>query len=116
MFTKPTLGSPRGRGRGGLGTPRGDEQPCARLSQCPVPCASFLHQLSPCVPPCQDPPDMLQCLGQPFSAFILMAGEIRTIFPAPITLVLGHGNISIGTQQPHLLTKLRKATKCPSSV
>lgn len=57
-------------------------------------------------------PTRLQRLSQPFSAFILMAGDIHTIFPAPITLASGHGNISISMQQPHPLTKLCKA-KCP---
>ena len=59
---------------------------------------------------------MLQYLSQPFSAFILMAEEIHTILPAPITLASGHGNTSIGTQKPRPLTKLSKATKCPTSV
>lgn len=79
----------------------------------PSPCAASLHWLIPCVLCCQDPPDMLQHFSQPFSAFILMAGESHTIFSAPITLASGHGNISISTNQPHPLSKLRKATKCP---
>lgn len=57
---------------------------------------------------------MLRRLGQPFSAFILMAGEIHRIFPAPIALASGHGNISICKQQPRPLIKLCKATKCLS--
>jgi len=81
-----------------------------------MPHAAFLHWLIPCIPCCQDPPGTLQRLGRPFSAFILMSGEIDTIFPAPITSASGQGNISIGTQQPRHLTKLCKATKCPTSV